>query len=107
MSSDNTRFNDEDFVVLVPVSKVQFYFWDEDMGNALKKLREGRFSRPDVERISGKKVTQHYLQKLENGDARAVSRDKLLVILDVLGASELDIISGCRIDVTNFPFSGA
>lgn len=72
---------------MIPYNHVASILWDKQAGAQLKKLRNGqRYSRAYLSRLAGKRLSETYIQKLEEGRAKTVRREKLEILLSLLNS---------------------
>lgn len=72
---------------MVPYSRVLYIAWDKDVGARLQAIRNAQgLSQQKLADATNGDISRGMVQKLEHGEVNSVSREKLDILLAVLGA---------------------
>lgn len=69
----------------------------ENLAEFVRRVRnEKGLSTPDVERLSGNRITDGYVSRIENNGVRNVSPEKLSALAKGLGVTEEEVFAAAR-----------
>lgn len=72
--------------IMVPYSRVLYIAWDKDVGARLQAIRNTKgLSQHKLAEATNGEISRGLIQKLEYGQASSISREKLDILLSVLG----------------------